>query len=85
MYEMCYIESMELLDLFEEKIQALIAEVQRLRVENKTLQDELESSCSLIDESKAKMDELLLEQQVTAEVRQRMEALLHKIQSALPQ
>ena len=83
--KMCYFSVMELLDLFEEKIQALIVEIQRLRVENETLQDELISCRSVIKEDKATMGELTQEQQITAEVRQRIEALLHKIQNVLPQ
>ena len=75
---------MELLDLFEEKIQALIAEMQKLRVENETLQDDLLSCQIVIEENKAKMNELMQEQEKTAEARQRIEVLLQKIQNVLP-
>ena len=76
---------MELLDLFEERIQALIAEIQKLRANNEILQGELTSCHVVIEENKAKVGELMQEQEVTAEVRQRIEALLHKIQNVLPQ
>lgn len=76
---------MELLELFEKKIQALIAEVQRLRIENETLQDDLLSCQIVVDENKAEINELMQEQEKAAEARQRIEALLQKIQHVLPQ
>lgn len=79
---------MEKLDLLEQQIEALIKELCRLREENQKLRDE---SAHLHDDleleqmaSKEVQEQLNSEREVRTQAVQKMDALLERIQEALP-
>lgn len=74
---------MELLELLEKRIDALLAEIERLRTENVALQEELSSCRQKIDESSQYIGMLEAEQQNTHVVKERLEALMQKIENVL--
>ncbi len=74
---------MELLDLFEERIQALIAEVQNLRKDNDELRKELSSYVDLVEQHNKLNHELSKSKENAEIVHGRIQALLDKIQNVV--
>ncbi len=74
---------MELLELLENRIDALLAEIERLRTENSVLQDKVLSCEQKINESSQYIDTLKNEQQNTQRVKERLEVLMQKIETVL--
>lgn len=74
---------MELLELLENRIDALLAEIERLRTENTVLQDKVLSCEQKINESSQYIDTLKTEQQNTQLVKERLEVLMQKIETVL--
>ncbi len=74
---------MELLELLENRIDALLAEIERLRTENSVLQDKVLSCEQKINESSQYIDTLKTEQQNTQLVKERLEVLMQKIETVL--
>ncbi len=74
---------MELLELLENRIDALLAEIERLRTENSVLQDKVLSCEQKINESSQYIDTLKTEQQNTQLVKERLEILMQKIETVL--
>lgn len=74
---------MELLELLENRIDALLAEIERLRTENSVLQDKVLSCEQKINESSQYIDTLKNEQQNTQLVKERLEVLMQKIETVL--
>jgi cell division septum initiation protein DivIVA len=74
---------MELLELLENRIDALFAEIERLRTENAVLQDQLSSCEQKLFESSQYIDALKHEQQNAEFVKERLEALMQRIETVL--
>ncbi len=74
---------MELLELLENRIDTLLAEIERLRTENSVLQDKVLSCEQKINESSQYIDTLKTEQQNTQLVKERLEVLMQKIETVL--
>lgn len=74
---------MELLELLENRIDTLLAEIERLRTENSVLQDKVLSCEQKINESSQYIDTLKTEQQNTQLVKERLEILMQKIETVL--
>lgn len=74
---------MELLELLENRIDALLAEIERLRTDNAALQDKLLSCEQKLNESSQYIDTLKNEQQNAQLVKERLEVLMQKIEDVL--
>ncbi len=74
---------MELLELLEERIEALVAEVQKLRKENNTLREELSTYADFLDQHKRQANELNQSRANTENVRMKIQAMLDKVQNAM--
>lgn len=78
---------MELLELLENRIDALLAEIERLRTDNAALQDKLSSCEQQLQKSSQYIDTLKNEQQNeqqnTLLVKERLEVLMQKIEDVL--
>lgn len=74
---------MELLELLENRIDALLAEIEKLRTENAVLQDKVLSCEQKINESSQYIDTLKTEQHNTQLVKERLEVLMQKIETVL--
>lgn len=74
---------MELLELLENRIDALLAEIERLRTDNAALQDKLSSCEQKLNESSQYIDTLKNEQQNAQLVKERLEVLMQKIEDVL--
>lgn len=74
---------MELLELLENRIDALLAEIERLRTDNAALQDKLQSCEQKLNESSQYIDTLKNEQQNAQLVKERLEVLMQKIEDVL--
>lgn len=74
---------MELLELLENRIDALLAEIELLRSDNAALQDELQSCKQKLNESSQYIDTLKNEQQNAQLVKERLEVLMQKIEDVL--
>lgn len=74
---------MELLELLENRIDALLAEIERLRTDNVALQDKLQSCEQKLNESSQYIDTLKNEQQNAQLVKERLEVLMQKIEDVL--
>lgn len=74
---------MELLELLEKRVDALLAEVERLRTENAVLQEQLSSYEQKLEESSQYIGTLRSEQQNVQLVKERLEVLMQKIETVL--
>lgn len=74
---------MELLELLEKRIDALLAEIEKLRADNSTLRLENEEKDGKIEELNLYIDTLHEEQKKADEVRERLEVLMLKIEDVL--
>ena len=74
---------MELLELLENRIDTLLAEIERLRTENSELKKKVLSCEQKINESSQYIDTLKTEQQNTQLVKERLEVLMQKIETVL--
>ncbi len=74
---------MELLDLLENRVAGLMAEVDRLRAENSRLREDVVAAESLLatseEEKRALKESLTQEQQVKDAVLQRIDGLLQRL------
>ncbi len=74
---------MELLDLLENRVTGLMAEVDRLRAENSRLREDVVTAESLLatseEEKRALKESLTQEQQVKDAVLQRIDGLLQRL------
>lgn len=74
---------MELLDLLENRVAGLMAEVDRLRAENSRLREDVVTTESLLatseEEKRALKESLTQEQQVKDAVLQRIDGLLQRL------
>lgn len=74
---------MELLELLENRIDALLAEIERLRTENAVLQEQVSSCEQKLIESSHYIDALKHDQQNAELVKERLEALMQRIETVL--
>ncbi len=74
---------MELLELLEEKIQALIAEVEILRKDNYTLKEELSAFNELVVREKELVNELSQTKDGMEKAKGKIESLLNQVQDAI--
>lgn len=78
-----YLQVMELLDLLEQRVDALLTEMTALREENRRLREDAEAGRQRIGEIRALQEELARERQVREQALTRVDALLHRIQTSL--
>ncbi len=74
---------MELLELLEKRIDALLAEIEKLRNDNSSLRELCNQHEHKIEELNQYIDALHEEQQTANEVRSRLEVLMLKIEDVL--
>lgn len=74
---------MELLELLEKRIDALLAEIEKLRNENSSLHETCTAQEHKIEELNQYIDALHEEQQTANAVRERLEVLMLKIEDVL--